>query len=160
MSRVDKNFKIFVIATLFVLLIAIGGCTFVIFNLVSKNNIEKEVDKVDKVDKEKELTAVSLGDAITVNVSDELGQIHIMRVAISFGVDEKSKEFKKFSSDVTDKEVIIRDGIIDVLRAQTFEMMNKADSKAKLSDEIKIKVNQILDTEIVEKVYCSDFFIQ
>ncbi len=157
MSRVDKNFKVFVIATLFVLLIAIGGCTFVIFNIVSKNNIGKEVEKGDK---EKELTVVSLGDAITVNVSDESGQIHIMRIAISFGVDEKSKEFKRFSNDVKEKEVIIRDGIIDVLRAQTFEMMNKADSKAKLSDEIKMKVNQLLDTEVVEKVYCSDFFIQ
>ncbi|WP_180270673.1 flagellar basal body-associated FliL family protein [Sporanaerobium hydrogeniformans] len=154
----DKKFKIFVIVTLAILLIAIGGCTFVVLNLINKTN--SAVSEAVKEEKPKELKVVGLGDAITVNLSDEYGESHVMRVVISFGVDEKSKEFKKFNSDVTEKNVIIRDAIIDIMREQTFEMMNKKDGKTKLSDEVKTKINKLLDTKIIEKVYCSDFFIQ
>ena len=137
--------------------IAIAASTFVILNMVNKKNtaVSAESKKASVI-----LSTVDLEDAISTNIFDENGEQHIARVVLSFGVDKSSKEFKKFEEAVKDKKVIIRNEIIHIIKAQTYEMMSKADVQEKLSDEITPRINELLNTEIIQKVYFGDIFVQ
>ena len=159
----DKKFKIFVIVAIVFLGIAIVGSAFIVLKMVGNNNNDSNSNKqvvAEKEKKEPKLVPIDLGDAITTNIFDEAGAQHIAKIVISFGVDESSKEYKKFNEEFKSKNVIIRDEIIHILREQTYEMMAKADAQTKLGDEITVRINKLLKTEIIGKVYFGDFFVQ
>jgi flagellar basal body-associated protein FliL len=154
----DKKFKIFVIAAIVFLGIAIAVSTFFILNIVGK---DKETAVSEKKEKSKiSLTTVDLGDAITTNIFDEEDEQHIARVVISFAVNEKDKSYKAFQEAFASKNVVIRDEIIHIIREQTYEMMSKADAQTKLGDEIVMRINKLLDTQVIQDVYFGDFFVQ
>ncbi len=153
----DKKFKIFVIVAIVLLGIAIAVSTFLVLNMVNK---DKQPTASGKTSSKTKMVIVNLGEAITSNVYDEAGEQHIARVSISFGVNEASKQYKKFSKDFASQNVVIRDQVISSIREQTYEMMSKSDAQAKLGDEIKVRINKLLETDVVEEVYFGDFFVQ
>lgn len=154
--NLDKKFKLFVIIAIVFLGIAIAGSTFVIMGMVGKDQAASAGSSKDKT----KMVTVDLGDAITSNVYDETGDQHIARVVISFSVDSASKQYKQFSKDFEGKKVIVRNEIIHIIREQTYEMMTRADAQTKLGDEITQRVNQLLETQIIQGVYFGDFFVQ
>lgn len=157
----DKKFKIFVIIAIAVLGITIAAVsTFVVLNMAANKGTETEAVTDDKKNSKTKLVIIDLGDAITSNVYDEIGDQHIARVTISFGANQASKQYKKFSENFGTQNVVIRDQIISSIREQTYEMMSKSDAQAKLGDEIIIRINELLDTDVIEAVYFSDFFVQ
>lgn len=152
----DKNFKLFVIIAIVFLGIAIAASTFFVLKSVGKDKQTVAADGKNAVN----LTPIDLGEAIATNIFDESGEQHIARVVVSFGVDESSKDYKKFKEDFDTKKVVVRDEIIHILREQTYEMMSKADAQTKLGDEIAARTNKVLNTKIIGKVYFGDFFVQ
>lgn len=154
----DKKFKIFVIIAIVLLGIAIGVSTFLVLSMMGKDK-EAVSESQAEVSKSK-LVTINVGDPITCNVYEATGEQHIAKVSISLGVNEKSKQYKKFQKDFESSQVIIRDEIIQTIREQTYEMMSKTDAQTKLGDEIAARINKLLDTQVVEKVYFSEFFVQ
>lgn len=152
----DKKFKIFVIIAIVILGIALGIVTFLFVNTLKNNEDKTATSKDTKI----KLATIDLGDAITSNIYDERGEQHIARVTISFGVNEASKQYKKFTKDFDASNVIIRNEIIRTIREQTYEMMAKTDAQTKLGDEIAASINKLLDTEVIQEVYFGDFFVQ
>ncbi|WP_069997461.1 flagellar basal body-associated FliL family protein [Cellulosilyticum sp. I15G10I2] len=154
----DKKFKIFVIIAIVLLGIALAVSTFLVLNII---NTEKAPTADNKETKSKtKIITIDLGEAITSNVYDEAGEQHIARVSISFGVNEASKQYKKFKKDYDASKVIIRNEIIQSIREQTYEMMSRTDAQTKLGDEIAERINKLLNTEVVVEVYFGDFFVQ
>lgn len=154
----DKKFKIFVIVALVILSVAIAGSAFIVLRMMDKN---KTAD-VGATPVATELAVVTIEENILVNISDANGNPHVMKIVVAFGVDakESSKEYKAFAEQVESKMIVVRDEIIQVMREQTYEMMDKMDAKDKLGDEIKERVNKLLGTEIIHEVYYGEFFVQ
>ncbi len=152
----DKKFKIFVIIAIVLLGVAIAVSTFLLLNVVNKG----EDVAVNAKEKKIKLITIDLGDAITSNVYDEAGEQHIARVSISFGVNQSSKQYKKFRKNFDSSKIIIRNEIIQGIREQTYEMMSKTDAQTKLGDEIAERINKLLDTQVIQEVYFGDFFVQ
>ena len=149
----DKKFKVFVIVSIVVLtLITVaGGVT--VFTMMSNTKVTGDSGKTSS----DTLEIVYLDEAVNSNLKMDKDNIsHIVRVAVGFEINSKDKNYKTFMTDFTNKQIIIRDGIISLLRSQTYSEINKEE----LSKMIKEKVNSLLDTNIIETVYFSDFFVQ
>lgn len=67
---------------------------------------------------------------------------------------------KKVENEIKKKNVELRDAIIMVASAQTFEELTKPEGKERLKTLILNQINGILATGQVEKVYFLDFVIQ
>ncbi|MCX7667908.1 MAG: flagellar basal body-associated FliL family protein [Atribacterota bacterium] len=67
---------------------------------------------------------------------------------------------KKVENEIKKKNVELRDAIITVASAQTFEELAKPEGKERLKSLILNQINGILTTGQVEKVYFLDFVIQ
>lgn len=164
----DKKFKIIVIVL--IVIIGIGSASAATFMYLS---VQKKLDTVQtqgQTNQEiknydtKNLELIMLTDPITSNIAeDESGMPHVVKVAIGFRVDTKAKDYKDVSDALTNKQVLIRDEIIRILREQTFEMMTrtgKNSAQDKLSSEILAKVNELLDTTSIKEVRFGEFFVQ
>lgn len=150
----DKKFKVFVIISIiFLTLITVaGGAT--VFLMMSNTN--KSANNEEKSSKQS-MEIIHLDEALNSNLKKDKDNIsHIIRIAVGFEIDNENKNYKTFIEDFNNKQIIIRDGIISLLRSQTYSEINKES----LSDMIKEKVNSLLDTDIIETVYFGDFFVQ
>lgn len=152
----DNKFKVFVIVALIILALLAGTGTFIALNVLNKSEATGQSKEVD----DENIELIELGEAITANLLDEMENPHIIRLKISFAVDSKSDEYKKFNEDFALKQVLIRDMIIRITREQTYEMMMRQDAQSKLSDEIVASINKLLGTTLIQKVYFGDFFVQ
>lgn len=150
----DKKFKVFVSIALIVLtlIIVAGGIT--LFFLMTNN--QKASSGTDKVSSGS-LEIINLDEPINSNLKIDQDNIpHIIRISIGFEIDSKHKDYKTFTKEFTDKQIMIRDTIISVLRSETYNTINKETLGAKIKEEI----NTLLETEIITKIYFSDFFVQ
>ncbi|MGL4344519.1 MAG: flagellar basal body-associated FliL family protein [Cellulosilyticaceae bacterium] len=155
----DNKFKIFVIVALIVLAVVAGTSTFMAISVMNKTSQQPQEGQTKEVDS-KNLELVNLAEAITANILDEANNPHVVRIVVALEVDSKSKEYKKFNEAFAAQQIKIRDGIIAILRQQTYEMMIRQDAQEKLGDEIVTKVNELLNTTVVQNVYFGDFFVQ
>ncbi|MGC8777802.1 MAG: flagellar basal body-associated FliL family protein [Candidatus Caldatribacteriaceae bacterium] len=67
---------------------------------------------------------------------------------------------KKVENELKKRNVELRDAIIMVASAQTFEELTKPEGKERLKNLIMNRINNILTTGRVESVYFLDFVIQ
>lgn len=153
----DKKFKVFVIIALVVLAVLAAAGTVITLNIVNSTKAEEVVEEV--VEKQ-DIQVIALDEAITANLAGDERSRAIIRTSIGFGVDGKAKTFKEFTEKFTEKQLIIRDEIIRILRAQTYEMMTRKDAQDKLEEEIKNRINEVLLTQIIQEVYFAEFVVQ
>lgn len=153
----EKNFKIFVIVAIVALGLGIAASTFYILSVVNKEPTQTSSEEKNNL----ELTTFDVADAITTNVYEENGYQHVAKIQISFGVDGTNKKsIQAFKEKYEASTAQIRDEIIQIMREQTYAMMSKADAQAKLGDEITLRINKALDTDLICKVYFKEFFVQ
>ncbi|MGL4798672.1 MAG: flagellar basal body-associated FliL family protein [Cellulosilyticaceae bacterium] len=154
----DKNFKIFVIIALVVLTMVATTAVFLVLSI--KPQSVEEQTTTTSVNKEN-LEIVHMAEALNANL--KLGEDkvpHIVRLVIGVQVDKKHKAYKDFSKNFEGNQTIIRDGIIDIVRSKTYEDMNEEGAKDELAKEIATRINELLDTDIVQNIYFGDYFIQ
>lgn len=153
----DKKFKVFVIIALVVLALFAATGTIVALNLANNTKTGQEIEENSE---NKNIKIVALDEAITANLVGDERNRSMVRISVGFGVDSKDKTYKDFSSKFTEKQLVVRNEVISILRAQTYEMMTRNDAQDKLAEEIKTRVNDILDTQIIKEVYFGEFFVQ
>lgn len=146
------------IVALVVLTLSFGGGAFLILRTLNNNTSATAAD----VEKEVKLKPIDLGDAILTNVSSEKGNVqHFAKVQISIGVDATDeKKFTALSETITANEASIRSALITTIGEQTYSMLNAANGKEKLSDEVISRLNTLLDTDMIYEVYFKEYFIQ
>lgn len=146
------------IVALVVLTLSFGGGAFLILHTLNNNTSATAAD----VEKEVKLKPIDLGDAILTNVSSEKGNVqHFAKVQISIGVDATDeKKFTALSETITANEASIRSALITTIGEQTYSMLNAANGKEKLSDEVISRLNTLLDTDMIYEVYFKEYFIQ
>lgn len=150
----DKKFKVFVsIALVLLTLIIVAGSITIFFLMKNSQKTGQESNKI----KNEALQIVYLNEPINSNLKiAEDGIPHITRIAVGFEINSESKDFKQFTKDFTEKQIVIRDKIISILRGETYSTISKDSLAKKIQEEINI----LLETEIITKVYFSDFFVQ
>lgn len=154
----ENKFKIFVIVAIVVLAIAIAASTF--FLLRAFNDSQANVITTS-VEHEPDLKAIALGEAILTNITSEGSMQRFAKVKISIGVDASNEEaFTALSTQIEEKSASIRSELITTIGEQTYSMLSAANAKTKLADEIVIRLNTLLDTDLIYEVYYEDFFVQ
>jgi flagellar basal body-associated protein FliL len=158
----DKKYKVIVSISAVGMVVIIAVMAYLMLTVLNLKKSDDEQSKAVNISTKKNnsIDIIELGDAITVNIQDEQGTQHIVRVVIAFGINKKDKNYKSFAESFEAKNVVVRDEIIQVVREQTFEMMTRSDAQQKLKDEITQRVNKLFGTQIVTAVYFGDFFVQ
>ena len=155
----DNKFKIFVIVAIVVLALSIGLSTFFILSRLGKTN-----DEVDNTPVEYTpiLTELSVGDSIMTNIAKGKGESqHFIKVKISLGVDSTdSKAYTAFTTVATSRAATIRSEIISVLGEQSYDTLSSEAGKSILADAIIIRLNTLLETDLIYKVYYEEYFVQ
>jgi len=64
------------------------------------------------------------------------------------------------SAQFTPKKAAIRDAVLSTVGVKTHSQIKKVPDRLALRDELKKKINDIFGTELVAKVYFSDFVLQ
>lgn len=156
----EGKFKIFVIVALVVLALAIGGSTFFIWRMISNNTVVNASETSDVT--EVELKPIDLGDSILTNIAVESGNVqHFAKIQVSIGVNASDeKEFTALSEKITANSASVRSELISTIGEQTYTMLNATNGKEKLADEIILRLNALLETEMICKVYFQEYFIQ
>lgn len=156
----EGKFKLFVIVALVVLALAIGGSTFFVWKMVSNNTVAS-ADQTEEA-QQQVLKPIDLGDSILTNIATESGNVqHFAKVQVSIGVNAADeKAFTALSEQITENAASVRNELISTVGEQTYTMLNATNGKEKLADEIISRLNTLLDTDMVCKVYFQEYFIQ
>lgn len=154
----ESKFKVFVIVAIVVLALAIAASTF--FVLRALNSSQTNVVSTSE-DYEPTLSTVSLGDAILTNITSEGSTQRFAKVQVSIGVDSKDQEaYEALIAEIEVKSASIRSELITTIGEQTYSMLSAENAKAKLADQIIIRLNTLLDTDLIYEVYYQEFFVQ
>lgn len=157
----DKNkaMMIAIIILLVVLLVTIGVGFFITFKNLDKSSAPKD-EKPTAVDQNN--ISLVTADEIITNLrvgADE--KTHTIKVKISLGIDTSDKKnSEEFITMLGEKDLVVSDVILGVLRNKTYEELNKGDAQEILRDEILGKLQQQFNTNLIVTVYVSDLFLQ
>lgn len=156
----DNKFKAFVIVALVVLFTGMmAGGAYIAMKI---SGATQSVENKEVVIKPEDVHVVELTNSITTNLVSEkdMQSNHIIKITVGFGINKKSKDFKTITSQFEEKQILIRDEIIQSLRDQVYENMTKSDAQSQLSEIIISRVSKLLATQSIEEVYFGEFFVQ
>jgi len=138
---------------LMVLVIAMVG--FMGFNYLKQSGFlpQKSPTLQESKEKGEEFIYVFEGNFL-VNLLDP-DNPRYLKLVLGVGLSDK-----KVETEIKKRNVELRDAIIMVTSAQTFEELTKPEGKERLKSLIMARINDILTTGRVEKIYFLDFVIQ
>lgn len=154
---------ILIILLLVVLLILFSVGFFLLYKTIQKGNEPKEPVKVvveEKIDRE-DITIFSVGDqAMVTNLLEGPdGKKHVIKLKVSLGIDSSKKNKKnadKLIEVLTAQTVVIEDTILGICRNKTIEELKRNDAQALLADEIKLRLSEIFDTNLIAEVIINE----
>ncbi|MEN3186370.1 MAG: flagellar basal body-associated protein FliL [Atribacterota bacterium] len=137
-----------------VLVIAMVG--FMAFNYLKQSGFlfKKSTETTQEVKRKGEESIYVFEGNFLVNLLDP-DNPRYLKLVLGVGFSDK-----KVESEIKKKNVELRDAIIMVTSAQTFEELAKPEGKERLKNLILNQINGILTTGQVERVYFLDFVIQ
>ena len=164
--------KLLIIISAILFLILIGGGVMAYMMLNSDNEVIEDANsaKVSKVVKHKKALANNGGsvrnndftkvgpmyslDKFIVNLASDGGSRYLRT---SINLELSSEEFQ---AEVDKKKPLIRDIIIKVLSAKSYEEISTIRGKENLKDEIVTELNKIFTDGRVENIFFTEFVIQ
>jgi len=156
----DNKFKGFVIIAIVVLFIGTAAGGFYMFRSLSGNIMP--VLAGQSAYNPQDIQVFQLTEPITTNLTSEEGKNtnHLIKVTVGFGINKKSRDFKHIAKEFEEKEILVRDEIIQSLRDQSYENMTRSDAQSQLSETIQSRVSTLLLTQAIEEIYFGEFFVQ
>ncbi len=136
-------------------LIVLGGGLFAakIFFLTPGSEIEQE-ETPPKEDKLDVIGAIYSMDTFIVNLADNSGERYLkITLELELSKDEVKEEIEKRIPQ-------LRDAILMVLTSKRFEDINSIAGKNLMRNEIIIRINRLLTTGNVKKIYFVEFVVQ
>ena len=158
----ENKFKIFVLVALLVLGIAVAGSTLFVLKTINSSNIDKNESVEDQKKVSTYLKEVEVGEAIVTNIASEGNIQHFAKIQIKLGVDgSDSKSYEALTGIFTERSASIRNELISAIGEQTYTMLSDTKAgKEKLADEIIVRLNRLLETELIQAVYYEEYFVQ
>lgn len=157
----ENQFKIFVLSALLVLGISVAGSTFFVIKTLKNSNSASQ-ETVSQEGTSRYLKEVEVGEAIVTNIISEGSVQHVVKIQIKLGVDgSKSKEYEAFVNQLEERSASVRNELINTIGEQTYTMLSDTKAgKEKLADEIIVRLNRLLETELIQAVYYEEYFVQ
>ena len=155
---------ILIILLLIILLFTISFGFFFIFKKINNQNQQSDnVEFEQQIDVE-DITLFSLTDSIYTNLFiGEDGREHVIKLSVNFGLDsskKKAKESQALMTTLTEKEAIVKDVIIGILRSETYEELIRVDTQEVLKEKILTEIQKEFNTDLIVKVYINDLVLQ
>lgn len=156
----NKIMMIAIMVLLVVLLVTIGVGFFITLKNLNAGAASSEEE--ERVVVQEDIKLLKLEDSIYTNLRKGIdGKDHIIKVSLSLGIDNtKEKQATEFIETLIEKEVIVMDVAIGVLRNKTYEELQKSDTQEVLREEILSKLQQEFNSNLIVNVYMSDLFLQ
>lgn len=145
-------FKIIIIVLLFMILI--GGAVFAgMFISMKKAPVAQNTTESVKVNIDENTYGL---DEFLVNLSDEGGKRYL-KVKIFIGYDKKNSKLEK---ELEPKKPIMRDAVINVLRAKKASDVMSEKGSENLKKEILDRINPLLNNGKLTNIYFYDMLVQ
>jgi len=154
-----------IIALLVILLGAVAFVSFYLFKTIGKNtsetaNAASEANTATPVTKltVDQIEKVPLSSPISTNLlTGDDGVEHYVKINLSIGVNNTDKkESPKMLTSLANNEMVVRDIILGILRNQTYEDLTLPEGQELLKDNIKSKLQDEFNSNLIVQVYISD----
>ncbi|MBW2066016.1 MAG: flagellar basal body-associated FliL family protein [Deltaproteobacteria bacterium] len=149
-------FKLLILA---VLVIALGAGGYFAWGFFKKGKAPEgdgSAPPDHPKDKAGEVLVIHPLDSFIVNLMDKSGLSNrYLKVTISLEITgEKTRKI------LEENNPRLRDAILLLLSSQSFDEINTPDGKIALKQELLYRVNQVLNGNIVKKIYFTEFVVQ
>lgn len=146
-EKKKKNKLIIIIPLIIIfLVVAFVGYAFFTKSFFFKSEEDESVKKIEE--------QIFQMDEFVINLNDENSRRYLKTsIVITY---ENKKELKELNDNIPQ----MRDVIIETLRAKSAEDVMNVENTDMLKNEIKEKVNELYEDEIVLEVYFINFLIQ
>ena len=157
----DKNkpLMIIIIALLVILLGTVAFALFYFLNLTDQftNETGKTFESGVRLTVD-QIEPVTLSSPISTNLlSTDDGVKRYVKINLSIGVNNTDKkESPKILESLRNNEMITRDIVLSILGGQTFEELSLIEGQELLKDNIKTRLQEEYNTNLIVQVYISD----
>lgn len=164
----SKLMMIVIISLLVLLLATIGVVSVVAINRLGSltSQLESEGNgsnpgRTDKLTADK-VREFSLTDPIPTNLlTGSDGVEHVIRISVTLGInDTDTKKADEIVTMFTDKERILRDLIITVLRDTTYQDLKRPDGFDLMKETLLTRIQEEFNTTMVVSIYFDDVIFQ
>lgn len=161
----NKLGVILIIVLLIVLLLSFGVGFFLLYKTIQKGSkIEQDVPVVEnKVDR-KDIAIFPVGDSsiITNLLEGPDGKKHVIKLKVNLGINSSKKEKKKseaLKTTLGEQVVFLEDVVIGICRNKTFEELRRNDAQFLLANEIRQKLSEAFDTNLITEVIINELIL-
>lgn len=153
----SNKILLLLISVLVVLTIGLAGAFFMMWNKLSTLNTQTNL--IANAQAAQNQVANSMGpifslETFIVNLADE-SRSRYLRVTMDLELNAKSD-----ADMLSDRLPQIRDSILTILPSKRFEDIASIEGKTALRDEIIVKLNDILNKNVVSNIFFSEFVVQ
>lgn len=118
---------------------------------------QKKDEPADIPMEQKEQYAIA--DQFKLTLKDEGdGEVHFAALSVTLVMNNKDKDYKKYSATISEKEDIIRDKIIAVVSNHTYSELQTGQED--LKKEILKSIQEMYDSKFIVEVVFKEFAIQ
>jgi flagellar basal body-associated protein FliL len=166
----DKN-NVMMIVIIALLVILLGTIGFMSVYLIGffKNPDEARTTEVDDVEQgqlsQDQLLSVAYADAVKGTIPGDDGSTHAVTFKVSIAVNNSHKGGEKQAAAMeallSEREAVAKSIISDILYNHTYAEYAETDTiKAALSEEIRHRLALEFGTDLIYRVYLSDYLYQ
>jgi flagellar FliL protein len=142
------------IAVALVIIIVSGTIAFVVAKRVNRAPAT-ERRSPELTEKREPLTPLSL-EPFSINTSDT-DEPHFLRLSIVLGYDKGTSA--EFETELNNRRIEFRDIIISIVGQKTFDQLNEQHERDALKDEIRRRINSVLQRGEIKEVYFTEFVL-
>jgi len=153
----SNKILIILIGVFLLVVIAMGGGFFMMWNKMSSMNVvnsEKAEDDTDVEEIAETMGPTKKLETFIVNLADKDGTRYLR---ISMDLELETKE----TAQVVDKRLPkIRDAILMILPTKKYEDIGTVEGKSSLRNEMLTKINELMVPESIKNIYFTEFVVQ
>ncbi|MCL2874022.1 MAG: flagellar basal body-associated FliL family protein [Defluviitaleaceae bacterium] len=160
----NKLMMIIIIVLLAVLLVTIAAVSVIAFRVMSSEPEEPGADIIAVVPvlTPEQIEIIELSSPIGTNLArGATGETHFIRLSLATGVNNtQGRESEEFAVLIAEKEPIVRDVMLGVIKSKTHEELSRPDGRDVLRDEILARLQHTFQNHLLVAVYISDWALQ
>jgi flagellar basal body-associated protein FliL len=157
----DKN-KIMMVVIVVLLVVLLGttaGLAYLLYrNFSGQASAQDEQGAPVDVEslKQEDIVTVPISDTITTNlaVGSDGESSHMAKLALAIGVDTtEKKESDTLVALLTEKEIVIKDLVIEILTSKTHDEFKRVDSRDVVREDILKALQDEFESNLIVTVY-------
>lgn len=144
------------IAAVLVLIIVSGSVAYVIARRVGATPVTEKTSPMLET-KEKPLSYFNL-ESFSVNTSDR-DEAHFVKLTLELGYQREGTASSEIQAELVQRRPELRDLVIQALGSKSYHQLLGEENRRQLREDIKEKINQVLQKGQIEKVVFTEFVL-